>query len=821
MHERQYENLSKYYEILSKIGEVYFGIVYKGRERITNELRAIKVINIGRHYVGKKDKESLLNKFIKEYENMNICSKNNINSIKCYEYFINDDDFIIIMELYDKTLEDLVRERKRENNKGFNENEILEIMRQLNNTFKIMNKNNISHNDLKLDNILIKYNENQKFTIKLSDYYYGYIGNDIYYRAPEMFENENIKDKYKYKCDLWSIGIIIYRLFFLEVPWKGQSIISIYIQIKEFGNKSLKKTGNNKLDDLILKLLEIDFRKRLNWDDYFNHPFFDYNNERSKDDYKNYYEILNVIGKGGYGNVYKGKDKETNEFKAIKVMNLNNLRENLSNQFEFNEIEKQLQSYINGFINEYENMSICSWNNINSVRCYEYFISNDYFVIIMELCDKNLAKLLMERKRTFNEKEIFEIMKQLNNAFKVMKENKIIHRDLKLENILIKYNEDKTFTLKLSDYGCSKRITSFSRNFFNSIVGTNIYMAPEILKEEQHNYKCDLWSIGVIIYKLFFGNAPFLGLTETALKNNIEKEGNKHLRSTKNKDLDDLIQKLLEKDIEKRLTWDDYFNHAFFKYKNNINLIYETEEDKIENIFGETFVENNRNNIGLIINGEKTELISQYKLKKGINNIEIIIKNKLTNLEYMFYKCNKLKNIDELAYLCTEKVNNFSYMFSLCSLLSNIKILENWDVSSGRDFKGMFIKCYSLLNLKGIENWNVSNSINFSCMFRGCKLLKDLYELKNWNVSNSKNFSGMFRGCLSIKDINILEKWDVSNGEDFSDMFQGCLSLTNINTLENWNVSRGKKFIDMFQGCSSLSGIKELKKWNIMEEELI
>ena len=62
---------------------------------------------------------------------------------------------------------------------------------------------------------------------------------------------------------------------------------------------------------------------------------------------------------------------------------------------------------------------------------------------------------------------------------------------------------------------------SFSRDFSNSNVGTNIYMAPEILKGDRHNYKCDLWSIGVIIYKLFFGKAPFLGLT--ALKNNIEK----------------------------------------------------------------------------------------------------------------------------------------------------------------------------------------------------------------------------------------------------------------------------------------------------------
>ena len=65
----------------------------------------------------------------------------------------------------------------------------------------------------------------------------------------------------------------------------------------------------------------------------------------------------------------------------------------------------------------------------------------------MELCDKNLSQLLMEKNkkdnRFFNSEEILEIMKQLNNAFKIMKDNNIIHRDLKLENILIKEENGK------------------------------------------------------------------------------------------------------------------------------------------------------------------------------------------------------------------------------------------------------------------------------------------------------------------------------------------------------------------------------------------
>ena len=111
----------------------------------------------------------------------------------------------------------------------------------------------------------------------------------------------------------------------------------------------------------------------------------------------------------------------------------------------------------------------------------------------------------------------------------------------------------------------------------------------------------------------------------------------------------------------------DKFNHEYNKkikknkeYKNEINIIYECVNENKEKIFGETFVKNNRNNIELEINGIKYNLISKYILKKGENKIKIIIKNKLKNLEYMFYECKSLKNINELKYLDTKDIYNFS-----------------------------------------------------------------------------------------------------------------------------------------------------------------
>ena len=116
-------------------------------------------------------------------------------------------------------------------------------------------------------------------------------------------------------------------------------------------------------------------------------------NDRIKRDYKEFYDIIQIKGNGAYGSVYEGKEKITNKLRAIKVIDLSKIEENLINSYGL-DIEEQIKLCIDGFINEFENMKICSQGNINSVECYEFFNNEKYFVIIMELCDKNLLQLL-------------------------------------------------------------------------------------------------------------------------------------------------------------------------------------------------------------------------------------------------------------------------------------------------------------------------------------------------------------------------------------------------------------------------------------------
>ena len=130
-----------------------------------------------------------------------------------------------------------------------------------------------------------------------------------------------------------------------------------------------------------------------------------------------------------------------------------------------------------------------------------------------------------------------------------------------------------------------------------------------------------------------------------------------------------------------------------FDPENNLELVYYSKLGGAAKLFGTEFVNFNRNNIELTINNEnkKHKIIDTFYLSKGENKIKIFIKAKLSNLSYMFYNCNSLKNISELRYLDTSEVKNFSYLFWGCSSLTDISPLYYWDVSKGEDFSYAFL----------------------------------------------------------------------------------------------------------------------------------
>ena len=249
--------------------------------------------------------------------------------------------------------------------------------------------------------------------------------------------------------------------------------------------------------------------------------------------------------------------------------------------------------------------------------------------------------------------------------------------------------------------------------------------------------------------------------------------------------------------------------------KKDLNFEYVTEEQGICDIFGETFVQNNKDNIALIINGKPNKLVDKFTLLKGKNNIKMMIKNELTNIEEMFRGCKTLVNINDLKYLDLKNISSIKNLFYKCESLKDIKVLENWDVSKLEDLSGLFYYCRSLYDINPLKNWNVSNCKNFSLIFAECEALYNLDALKNWDVSNANDLSSMFYLCKNIRDVNPLKNWNVSKCNNLSRIFFSCYWLTDINALENWDVSSCNDFSAIFSECYYLEDLKPLKNWDV------
>ncbi len=268
---------------------------------------------------------------------------------------------------------------------------------------------------------------------------------------------------------------------------------------------------------------------------------------------QNRYALYHEIGNGSFGKVYLAEDTITKRKVAIKRMEKSKI---ISNPY-----------LLQAFWKEIEIMKKC--NCKNSVEFIELIQSQNNFNVIMELCDLDLHQYLFIKPTGLSIEEIRKILLQLNNVFQIMYSQKIMHRDLKLKNIMLKYlNKEKTeYEVKLSDYGFSK---SLDENLITyTHLGTPVTMAPEILSNKYYSFKADLWSIGVIIYQLIFKELPYYALNEQKVLEKIMSRT--PIKQCNDVVLRDLINKLLVADPDKRIGWNEYFTHPFFNQVNSFN----------------------------------------------------------------------------------------------------------------------------------------------------------------------------------------------------------------------------------------------------------
>ena len=288
-----------------------------------------------------------------------------------------------------------------------------------------------------------------------------------------------------------------------------------------------------------------------------------------------YYKKIKDLGSGSYGAVYLAKNVIMDNIVAIKTIEKteDNMVDDLEIKNEIN-ILKQL-------------------SHPNIVKVYEFFDTILYYYIVTEYCKK--GELFSYIKNRYNERQLAVLFYQVFSGLCYLHEKKIIHRDLKLENIMVSEIEkdietgEEYFWIKIIDFGTAK---IFEKNKTEkSIIGSSYYIAPEVLKQK-YNEKCDTWSVGVILYMTLVGVAPFDGKTDDEIIKRI-KVGKYNKNNSRfvehSEEVKDLVYKLLEKNTEKRYSAKEALNHPWFEKYGGRNLFcnFKQEDIKryIENLF--------------------------------------------------------------------------------------------------------------------------------------------------------------------------------------------------------------------------------------------
>ena len=280
--------------------------------------------------------------------------------------------------------------------------------------------------------------------------------------------------------------------------------------------------------------------------------------------------LTKSLGKGSFGEVFLTKIKGSNELYATK---------RLDRAFcEKPDNMKRLK-------NEIKILKNLAHPNI--VRLIDLKKSKTHIYLVTEYCNggslsQRLKDFVSIHKKPFPELIVQYLMKQIIYAIKFLHANKIIHRDLKLDNILLNFptEQDKNSlnmmkaTVKLIDFGFATKLHSSKSNLTHSVLGSPANMVPQLLEnyqkhtpsKEGYDEKADIWSLGTICYELLEGRMTFCGKNLDEFCQKV-KEGNYSLHLSASKEAASFIFGMLQYDPKKRLTAEELSKHDFLVKK--------------------------------------------------------------------------------------------------------------------------------------------------------------------------------------------------------------------------------------------------------------
>ncbi len=247
-----------------------------------------------------------------------------------------------------------------------------------------------------------------------------------------------------------------------------------------------------------------------------------------------HYKILEKLGEGGMGEVFKAQDTKLDRFVALKF---------LPSQLTASEDNKAR------FIQEAKAASAMNHPNVCTIHSIEEY--NNQLFIVMEYVD---GKTLKDKKDSLSEKQILEIGIQTAEGLAAAHEKGIVHRDIKPENIMVR----KDGIVQIMDFGLAKLYSSGNVSRLTkagTTMGTMGYMSPEQVQGLDVDHRTDIFSLGVVLYEMLAGESPFKGIHETAIMYeivNVEAPPLTTIKENIPPELDEIVLECLEKDKDER-----------------------------------------------------------------------------------------------------------------------------------------------------------------------------------------------------------------------------------------------------------------------------
>ena len=276
--------------------------------------------------------------------------------------------------------------------------------------------------------------------------------------------------------------------------------------------------------------------------------------------------LTKSLGKGAFGEVFLTQKKGSKEFYATKRLDR-----------AFSEKPENIKLLSN------EITLLKKINHPNIVRLIDLKKTKSHCYIVMEYCNGGdlsgcLKKYKEAYRRPFSEEIVQYIMRQVVNGIYFLHSNKIVHRDLKLDNILVTFpseNDKKTLNMmkaiaKIIDFGFATRLKASKSNLTYTILGTPANMAPQILENMQqrtpnhqgYDEKVDIWSLGTLCYEMLVGHMAFCGHSMQELSQKV-KQGTYSLPTNLSKEVISFIDSMLQTDPNKRSSARDLLKHDF------------------------------------------------------------------------------------------------------------------------------------------------------------------------------------------------------------------------------------------------------------------